>query len=335
MRRARFFSVFTLSVSLFCLPLVTFAQDWSGRGRLQGVVVDQNGDPVADAKVTLTLGGPEGNGPPSFTTNDKGKWSYLGLSTGPWTIVIEKEGFLVSEGVAPVSEYQRGKQLETVLKPLSAAQVDPNKLTAEQEAAMAAAQAKAEAQQALLDAGNAAVEANDLATAKTKFQELVDMSEAGAAKTYGLLGVARVNYAEGDVDGAIATLKMALENEPGNVPALKVISSILVDEGRQEEADVYIAQLPQGEKIDPNAFLNQGIEKFNANDIEGALEIFDRVVSDFPDFADVYYYRGLANMNAGNNAQALADFRRLLELDPETDKAGEAQQFIEYLATLE
>lgn len=335
MRRARTLSVVSFVVALCCLPLTSLAQDWSGRGRIQGVVVDQNGDPVADAKITLTLGGPEGGGPPPFTTNAKGKWSYLGLSTGPWTVLIEKDGFLVSEGIAPVSEYQRGKQLETVLKPVSAAQIDPNKLTAEQEAAMAAAQAKAEAQQALLDAGNAAMEANDTATAKAKFQELVDMSEGGAAKTYGLLGVARATYAEGNVDGAVATLKMALEHEPGNVPALKVLSSILVDEGRQAEADVYIAQLPEGENIDPNAFLNQGIEKFNANDIEGALAIFDRVVSDYPDMADVYYYRGLANMNSGNNAQALADFRKLLELDPATNKAGEAEQFIEYLATLE
>ncbi|REJ73885.1 MAG: tetratricopeptide repeat protein [Acidobacteria bacterium] len=325
---------------VFCLLALTgaalAAQDWSGRGRIQGVVLDDKGEPVADAKVTLTFRDENGSGPEPLTTNDKGRWSYLGLSSGPWNVVIEAPGFLISEGVAPVNEYQRGKPLETILKPISAAAADAKKMSSDQQAAMAEAAAKAQAQQALLDAGNQALAAEDQATARAKFEQLVAESEAGGTpRTLGLIGLARVAYAEEKVDDAIAQLEKALANQPGNVPALKLISSILVDEGRQAEADVYIAQLPAGEKIDPNALLNQGIEKFNANDIAAALEIFDQVVTDYPNMAEVYYYRGLSNMNAGNNAEALADFRKLLELDPDNENAGEAQQFVDYLASVE
>ena len=53
-----------------------------------------------------------------------------------------------------------------------------------------------------------------------------------------------------------------------------------------------------------------------------------------PDWADSYYFRGLANMAAGRNAAAAEDFRRLLELEPEGERAEEAKQFAEYLESL-
>ena len=68
---------------LLSLALLTAAaasaQDWNGRGRAQGQVVDlDTKEPLEGVMITLKHGGAEGQGPPPFYTDKKGRWSYLG-----------------------------------------------------------------------------------------------------------------------------------------------------------------------------------------------------------------------------------------------------------------
>src|SRR5262245_8331113 len=66
------------------------AQDWTGRGRLQGTIVDQANKPVEGAKVTLGRGQDgKGGGPAPVTTDRNGHWSFLGLGGGQWQVSIE------------------------------------------------------------------------------------------------------------------------------------------------------------------------------------------------------------------------------------------------------
>jgi hypothetical protein len=90
-----------------CLLLFTgsalLAQAWTGRARMQGEVDDPNGKPMEGAKVTLRMGDA---GPAPLTTNAKGKWSILGLADGNWKVMIEKPGYVTSEGQVKISEFQ-------------------------------------------------------------------------------------------------------------------------------------------------------------------------------------------------------------------------------------
>ena len=72
----------------------------------------------------------------------------------------------------------------------------------------------------------------------------------------------------------------------------------------------------------------------NQNDFDSAIAKLDAAIEAAPDWAEAYYFRGLANMAAGKNDAAAEDFRRLLELEPEGERAGEAKQFAEYLESL-
>jgi Carboxypeptidase regulatory-like domain len=61
------------------------AQVWpGGNGRLDGTVVDQNGNPIADATVQLRL---KGQGP-DLETDKKGKWAILGITGGTWNVDV-------------------------------------------------------------------------------------------------------------------------------------------------------------------------------------------------------------------------------------------------------
>jgi regulator of sirC expression with transglutaminase-like and TPR domain len=54
-------------------------------------------------------------------------------------------------------------------------------------------------------------------------------------------------------------------------------------------------------------------------------------VTQNPEYPDGYYYRGLVRLNNQDNAAAVADFKRFLELAPEHPKAAEAREFLSYL----
>jgi len=96
-------------VSLLCAVLLLAtaplaAQVWTGRGRLQGQVIDENQQPIAGAKITLRWNKDPSSGPPVITTDKGGRWAVLGLAGGAWTVVIEAPGHVTAEGPAEVRE---------------------------------------------------------------------------------------------------------------------------------------------------------------------------------------------------------------------------------------
>ncbi len=107
-------SAAALLLLLAALPAA--AQDWAGRGRANGRVTDQEGNPVASAKITLHLPRRPDAGPPPITTDEKGRWSFLGLTGGPWTVVIQAEGYKDSEGTFQVDEFNPTKPLVVQLE---------------------------------------------------------------------------------------------------------------------------------------------------------------------------------------------------------------------------
>lgn len=307
-----------LSALLLAAALPAMAQDWRGRGRVQGIVTDQSGEPVQGAKVTLMLDGIEGRGPEPLTTNRKGRWSMLGLATGSWTIVIEAEGFktaegaarIISEGVGP------GETIRVTLNPIPKEVLE---------------KAENEGPTAMIERGNALLLEQRYAEARAEYEEAIAAIEDVEYHPPILRAIANTYYAEEQAEKAIETLKHALELAPADQETLKLISTLLVNEGREEEAQQYMALITEEFTLDPNSLLNLGIEAFNAGDTEKAAEYFERVVAENPDYPDAYYYRGLIYLGQGKAAEAKADFEKLLELAPDHPNAAEAREFIENL----
>jgi tetratricopeptide (TPR) repeat protein len=292
------------------------AQDWAGRGRLQGIVTDAANTPIKDAKVTVYLG-EEGRGPEPVRTDKKGRWSVLGLATGGWTFVIEAPGYKAAEGVTTVvSEgLGPGQTLRITLNPIPKEMQEP----------------KGPDPRAMIEQGNALLVEKKYAEARAKYQEAVGLITVVESHVPVLRAIANTYYAEGKPDEAIATLKKALEIVPDDQETLKLLATLLVNEGKEEEAKAYMAQIVGGFKLDPNTLLNQGIEAYNANRLDEAAAKFEQVVAENPALPDAYYYRGLIYLNQQKNAEAKADFEKLLELAPDYPKASEVKEFLKYL----
>lgn len=326
MRQTKLFLFLLIVAGLLASTLPLSAQAWAGRGRVQGEVRDESGKPIDGAKITLRKGtervDPNADGPKPITTNKNGKFSFLGLAGGPWGILIEKEGFMPSEGQVPVNEFTVAQPINITLK------VVPKEV--QQKAAEASGNAKAKV---AIEEANALLGQSKFADARARYEQALSFLEVDdpVLKSSIQRTIARTWFEEGKTDQAIDTLKKSLEVKPDDVETLQLISTLLVSAGREKEAEEYLAKLPAGTKIDPNSLLNLGIKLYNEKDLTGALDKFDRVVKDNPELATAYYYRGLTYLGLNKSAEAKADFQKLLELDPNNPNAEEAREFIKSL----
>jgi len=112
---------------------------------------------------------------------------------------------------------------------------------------------------------------------------------------------------------------------------LQLLVNLLVAQNKEAEAKVYMEKLPQGTKIDPTARLNIGIKAYNDRKLDEALKQFDQVVQENPGMAEAYYYRGLVYLNMNKTKEAKADFQKLLEIDPKSQYANDAREFLKSL----
>lgn len=311
--------VFPLLLLLLLAGLPAFAQEWAGRGRLHGEIKDEQGRPVEGAQVWLRPGDASidpnnpGEGPKPVTSNKNGKWSILGLAQGGWRVLILKEGFLPSEGNVKVNE--SGPPPQAIVIGLKA---------------MTAQQAQAQQGPSVLDVieeGNQLLTQEKFAEARAAYEKALAQLEPENHPPI-LRGIARTWFQEKQPDKAIQTLQQALQIKPDDPESLRLIINLLVAQGKEQEAQQYMARLPQGETVDPATLLNIGIKYYNDGKMAEALTEFNKVVSENPSLPDAYYYRGLAYLASGKQAEAKADFQKLLELDPKHANADEAREFL-------
>lgn len=314
--------VFLIAALMLIAGLPVFAQGWAGRGRLQGEVRDEAGKPIEGAKIYLRMGDnaidPEnpGDGPAVLTTSKHGKWSVLGLAQGSWRVLIVKEGYMASEGQVKVNE--GGAPPPPIVTKI---RVAPKEVQQQQQAA-----AKNPAV-ALIEQGNQLLTQEKFAEARAAYEQALTTLDAEFHPPV-LRGVARTYFQEKQADKAIQVLQQALTIKPDDVESLRLIVNLLVAQGKEAEAQQYIAKLPAGTGVDPATLLNIGIKHYNDGKMEDALREFNRVVEQNPTLADAYYYRALAYLGSNKTAEAVADFRKSIEVDANHSNAKEAKEFI-------
>jgi tetratricopeptide (TPR) repeat protein len=312
-------SRYTLSKILTIAALALFAgaelsaQAWAGRGRVHGTIEDPDGNPVAGATLTLVHQEMEA-GPPSLTSDRRGRFTYLGLNTGRWEITIEAEGFQTLIVETDVAQLEQRPPLEIVLDPLPEEYYVQQRLMEAQE---------------WIDRGNAHMEAGEFAEAREEFREAAKIVD-DEFKPLIMLGVARAGYAAGDVEGALATLAEIREMDPQNRDALNLSIDILAAEGRSAEAEALMAEAGDVE-VDPVTSVNLGIEAFNANQYASAQRYFEQALAGDPELAEAHYLLGMAHLAQERVEEAKERFQRVLEIDPDGPRAEDARQMLDAL----
>lgn len=142
---------------------------------------------------------------------------------------------------------------------------------------------------------------------------------------------ARAHRGRGRLDRALEDLDRALELDPELGEAYVSRGALRARRGDLEGAiaDFEKAVALTGSEV---ARKNLGVARLEAGDAAGAERIFTELLSRDPLVARHHLYRGRARRALGREAEARADFRRVLEL---TGNPGLREQAIEALRAME
>lgn len=292
---------------------VVAAQDWRGRGRVDGRVMNEKGEGIAGAKLTLKRGGA---GPEAITSDKNGRWAYLGLAGGAWDVDVDASGYLPFRTTVQLSEVERVPSMVIRLQPAPTAEPTPIAAVPKPDVIP------------ILEHGNQLLEQKDYAGARAEYQKALAQVPDNPII---LRAIAQTYYGEKKVDEAIATLKKVVELDPNDTTALLLLANLQIEKGNLDEGKATLAKAPADAIKDPSVYTNIGILLLNKKKPEDAWSYFDQAIKLAPTEAEGYYYRGMAAYQSKKKAEAKADFQKYLELAPQGENAADVK---EYLKTL-
>jgi Tfp pilus assembly protein PilF len=272
------------------------AQDWRGVGRIGGKVLDdQTGKPIEGVTVKAMLPRSDNRGPES-KSNSKGDWAIGGVASGMWNVDFIKDGYETRSLSVPISEGGGGKPMEIRLKRKAPPVVDPNVAIKDQ----------------LMRAATMMNE-KKFAEARAIYEEL--SAKYPEVKQFRPL-IARAYYGEGNKAAAMEQLQKSSIEDPENIEVKVLLSSMLMEQGKSEEARRILAAVDESKVTDPALLINAGIALINEKKHAEAVPWFDKAIARFPQHPDGYYYRGIANVTLGKVAEAKADLEKYVGMAP-------------------
>lgn len=284
-----------------------------GNARLQGKVVDEAGQPVADVMVKAQM--PGQTEILSGKSNKKGEWRINGMADGQWNIELTKEGLEPIRQTIEVRDERAAPLNATMTKP----KVDPSvAVNAELQRAVALAQAG-------------------------KFAEAREVCETLVTKDPALVQchafIGRMYAGENQIPKAIEHVKMALEKDPNNIDTKLLLADLLNESGEKVEAKKILDAVDMTLVKDPFPFMNAAISIINeakgpeaeAKGIEAA-EWLTKLAAQFPTQNLIIYYRGRAYLAASKFDLAKADLEKFIAAAPDSKEAIEAKRLLDQMA---
>lgn len=266
-------------------------------GRVGGFVLDEEtGQPLEGVVVKATLPTAGDRGPGETKSKKNGEWAVGGVARGEWAVDFSKDGYETRRISIGITEMGRIPPMEIKLKKKAAPVADPNDEIKEQ-----------------LTQAAAMMNAKQYADARKIYEDL--SAKHPEVKQFRPL-IARTYYAEGNKKAAIEHLRKAAAEDPDNLEVKLLLGNTLMEEGQADEARQILASLDESKVTDPAMFLNAGIALVNERKHADAIVWFDKAVARFPQHADGYYYRGIANLSLAKTAEAKADLEKYVSMAP-------------------
>jgi tetratricopeptide (TPR) repeat protein len=292
------------------------AQDWRGKARVDGRVLNEKGDGIAGAKLMFRRGGA---GPDAVSSNNKGRWAYLGLASGSWEIDVEAPGYMPYKTTVQLSEVDRIPSMDIRLQPAP---------KAEPKADAGVPKNAAPDVIPILEHGNQLLQQKDFAGARAEYEKGL---AAIPNNPIILRAIAQTYYGEKNLDRAVETLLKVVELDPTDTTAQLLLGTLQLEKGNLDEGRATLAKLPPDTIKDSAVYVNIGILLLNKKKADDAWGYFDKAVKLAPAEADNYYYRGLTAMQLKKKAEARADFQKYLEVSPTGDYAADVKEYLKSL----
>jgi tetratricopeptide (TPR) repeat protein len=287
-------------------------------GMVKGKVVDEKGQPVQDAKITIEF--KEGiSRKYEVKTNKKGEYTQIGLAPGNYKVTAEKEKL----GAMSYDCRVRLGEAAEVNFQLAPGLAGPTKED----------QAKMTQIKKLFDEGVVASRGGDYDTALAKFTEATTILPT-CYDCYYNIGYA---YAQKkDFDKSEAAFKKAIELKADYIEAYNGLATIYNSQKKfddaqaasQKAAALAAAGGPASAGGGVDALYNQGVIAWNAGKAEDAKKAFEEALKIDPKHANSHYQLGMCLINLGKLPEAVTEFETYLQLAPDGQYAGQVKQMV-------
>jgi len=285
-------------------------------GRIGGTIRDGQGQPIKGA--TVTAENPSAS-PSSFTatTDDKGRYSIIGLKSGAWKITAVAPGFAAASGQVPVRTI--GTPMPPVDFTLAPGATGPAGAlagvnTKELQAELAKAEESMNAQQY-----DAAIAAYQAILTKTPALTLINMQ------------IARAQRLKKDYDGALASYKKIIDAEPNNDKAKIEVGMTNLEKGDFAAAEAALLPMAQSTSANREVFYNLGEVKFAKGETDEAVKYYQRAVDMDASWGKPLFKIGLAKLQKADTAGAIETMQKVIAADPNSAEAAQAKSLIEQL----
>jgi tetratricopeptide (TPR) repeat protein len=286
-------------------------------GRVGGIVKDEAGQPIKGA--TVTAENPNAS-PSSFTatTDDKGRFSIIGLKTGQWNFTALAPGFAPETGKLPVATIGApNPPLQFTLKKGGAAA--PGSALG----GMAAKDLQAD------------LAAADLLYNSQKWDESITAYRAIMTKAPSLsvinLQIAAAYRNKKEYDNAITAYNELLKTDPKNDKAIVGIGMTNLEKGDLKAAEDTLTKAAEGGSPTREVFYNLGEVKFAKGQADEAAKWYQKAVDLDAAWGKPLLKLAFVALNKGDNAGALKLSEKVVAVDPTSPEAAAAKQLIEQL----
>jgi Flp pilus assembly protein TadD len=286
-------------------------------GRVGGTVKDESGQPIKGA--TITAENPNAS-PSSFTatTDDKGRFSIIGLKSGAWTFSAQSPGFAPEQFRFNVQTIGAPNPPITFALKKGGAPAPTGAL-----GGLAAKDLQAE-----------------LATAdafynQQKWDEAVAAYRAIMTKAPSLsvinLQIAAAYRNKKDFDAALGAYNDLLKVDPANDKAIVGIGMTNMEKGDLNAAEDTLTKAAQGSRATREVFYNLGEVKFAKGATDDAAGWFQKAADLDPGWGKPLFKLALVQLNKGDKDATIKALEKVIAADPTSPEAAQAKQVIEQL----
>jgi tetratricopeptide (TPR) repeat protein len=285
-------------------------------GRIGGTVKDTNGQPIKGATVVAEN---PASAPSSFTatTDDRGRYSMIGLKAGSWKVTASAPGFAPSGGNVPIKTI--GAPMPPVDFTLAPGASGPS-------GALAGVNTK-ELQGELAKA-DAMVAAKDYAGAIGVYEGMVAKVPALTALYLQIGGLYR---SQKQYDQAIEAYKKVPDGDTNADKAKIEIGMTLLEKNDLAGAEAALMSVAQSTSANKEVFYNLGEVKFAKGETEEAVKYYQRASDIDPNWGKPLFKLGLAKLQKADTAGTLEIMNKLIQVDPNSQEAAQAKALIEQL----
>ena len=306
----------SLAAIVFGISAFLYSQLGMGTGRIQGTVYDENGQVLPGAKIAVQ--NERYKNVLTTTSDKKGRWSLVGLASGPYTVSVTLEGYEVRKDEIMYKEVTKQAFVWDVkLRLKGGVPKEPDAKNAESEVLAA-----------LLKEGNQLYNEKQYGEAVAKFQQILEKNP----KVYQLnINIANCFREMKEYEKAIASYQAYLDRvavDKGSLKAEPVTATVLSSMGEISLAQAYPDKAKEYFKLAVDNFPTDEILAYNVGEIffkqgqtDQAIDYLKMAIKIKEGWAPPYQRLGYAYLNKGEYGLALENLKKFLELAPDDPQA--------------